>query len=467
MTYPSPYPPAYPPQYYVPQAAAVALRPGLVTAMGVTSIVVAGLSLLAGIISGLYTRHMYTIGQEAANRARSVTGSGGAGGAPVATPSVLTLPTPADLERAAAADNQRLERRRDSLVELFNGLQEMTTAQREQLAALLGRYAERMVPHSLFQGPALSPADVRTAVRRAGVLPRPSPNEPETAWFELPAGRMEIYADRAIFRPADGTGNLRVAAPKDGPSVEGLRFTLAFDQPAAEPVKGAPARGVIHRSGLNDQQVETVIRAVVQQCETGFSRSPTPTQLATFREELRKRLPPLVTTQYLHAPVNQVMVDPDGSIGVKFASGSLLVDSMGTVQFRVSGAVHEVVMNPVAGVLMIGEVVASAMLAVFLLVCGILVMKNSPRGAGLHWIYAMLKLPIAVLGGVTFVWVLGDLKSGMMRIGVPGSSSGTEGVIMFGVVMAVVAAVYPLILMIVLSTPTVRQFYASERARTN
>jgi hypothetical protein len=138
---------------------------------------------------------------------------------------------------------------------------------------------------------------------------------------------------------------------------------------------------------------------------------------------------------------------------------------MGTVQLQVSSAVHEIVMNPVAGVLMIGEFVASAMLAVFLLVSGILVMKNSPRGAGLHWIYALVKLPIAILGGVTFVWVLGDLKSGMSRMGLSGASGGDSGVIMFGVVMAVIAAIYPLILMIVLSTPSVRQFYASERAR--
>ena len=54
-------------------------------------------------------------------------------------------------------------------------------------------------------------------------------------------------------------------------------------------------------------------------------------------------------------------------------------------------------------------------LALYLLVCGILVLRESPRGRRLHLIYAVLKIPVAIAGALAVWWLTSDFIAAAQR----------------------------------------------------
>lgn len=463
---------------YVPLPAAPAGRgrPGLVTAVGVTSIIVASICLIGGLANGFYVFGVQWLGRISANQAQSQMASAAvAQQAAAATGGgVFGVPSPDQLERENAAEQARLAGRRDALVELFTGLHELSDDQRRQLAAVLGRHADRIVPHSVFTARGVTAADVRDWVQRAGSLPADAPTASPPVFFRLTAGELTLYDDRAVFRAGDGTGTIRSAA-RDGESLDGLRFTLAatdggtLEAPASaggDPAAGSPAGPAttpvrIHRSGMADADVEQAIQMIETNLSGNGATALNPSQLATLRRELQTHVPALVSPGTAYQPARFVANPTGGPATLYLTNGSIEIDSSGTVVTQSSNAVHQVTLNPVAGVLMVGELFASAALAVFLLVSGIMLLRHSPRAAGLHWLYAVVKLPVAVLGGVTFAWVTTELSSGFGRMN--GTGPAGQGPVTFAWTMALAAATYPVVLLFVLSSRTVRTYFASER----
>jgi hypothetical protein len=115
--------------------------------------------------------------------------------------------------------------------------------------------------------------------------------------------------------------------------------------------------------------------------------------------------------------------------------------------------------NPWAALLAVGESLLSLGLAIYLLVIGILVFRGSHAGARQHRIYALIKIPLALLAGVASGWMYFGFVSSM-----PFS---TRGIGVFFVVFAIVAAVismaYPIGLLIALQSRSVRGYYAQGR----
>jgi hypothetical protein len=106
--------------------------------------------------------------------------------------------------------------------------------------------------------------------------------------------------------------------------------------------------------------------------------------------------------------------------------------------------------------LMIGlNALASFALSVYLLISGIMVLRQSPRGATLHWIYVAIKIPLEILVGAALWWFFSQMLSGnggaARRLGaITGVSS----------VAVVLGCVYPIVLVFVLSSRTVREYYS-------
>jgi hypothetical protein len=465
MSHYSAYPP---PGVYLPAAVAGRTRPGIVTAIGVVGIIVASISLITGFVSGLMILGRYSISTAAANKARSMTSSaGGIGASSIGGPATnpAGLPTPLELSQQEQAQRGQLEFRRDALARLFASLRPMTAQQQKNLAALLGQSADKMLPQNILQAAALSPTDLQEQVSSSGTLTPTRPDDPAPVYFELKTGRLEVFTDSAVFRPADGSPRLRASAAPGAMSLAGLQLAVKQSPPAPA---SSPTTNptTFYRSGLNEAEVATVLQTV----QNVLSGQPPNTplngpQLATLRSELQNTLPPIVDKNRAYAPLSLAQVQPDGSALLKLTNAVLVIDPSGTVTQKFSMSIHEVVFDPVVGVLLIGEFAGSTLLAIFLIIASIAVLRDYRRGAGLMWIYALLKVPVAIVGGVVFVWGVQQLVHSIAKLNSTASSSADEGFRTFGIVMTVLSCIFPVVLMIVLSTGTVRSFFAAQRAR--
>ncbi|QOV92241.1 hypothetical protein [Humisphaera borealis] len=443
-------------------------RPGLVTAIGVTSIIVASLGLIAGVVGGLWTMMMYRSAQMVA------TASSGANARSNASSSALVLPTPDELDADAEAKRAVRATRRAGLLDLLDGIRPLSPAVRAQADGLLARHAERVVPRSLLTRPEVSTADLRNAIAAMGSLPPVQAGDSEGSFVQFKeTGRLELYASRAVFKPADGSGTLRSAGPataaeedaaiaaltvEPGPLPAAETPDQASPQPPSPPVGGGFGGGrQVFPSGLNGKEVQSVTQKA--QAATGGKLNTA--QLAAVTYALQNQSPPLVKSQMTYSPIRMATVQPDGQALVLFSDGMLLLDSAGTVVQQSTNNLQEVTIDPIGLTLMIGEAVAAALMAAFLMASGILLLRNSPRAHHFHWVYAVLKLPLAVIGSVAFAWVMQDVISGVNRMS---TGNTADRMTTIAVWMAVAGVLYPIALMIALATPTVRDYFAAERS---
>jgi len=100
--------------------------------------------------------------------------------------------------------------------------------------------------------------------------------------------------------------------------------------------------------------------------------------------------------------------------------------------------------------------------AIVLLIAGISVIRDSPKGARRHWIYVWVKLPIVLLSTVisamTYKAIFGRM-AGSMPPGPLGGGLGTLMVVFSVAGSLIISLAYPVTLMIVFSTRRVRDYY--------
>lgn len=122
--------------------------------------------------------------------------------------------------------------------------------------------------------------------------------------------------------------------------------------------------------------------------------------------------------------------------------------------------------NSSAAVLTLAENAVSAALAVYLLIIGILVLRDARAGGKLHWIYVAIKLPLVIVAALAMFWLYSGVIAGFnnaMRSAAPPGSAPPSAAWSFGiyaVFVAVVSAAYPIALIVVLTSKSVRKFYS-------
>jgi hypothetical protein len=111
--------------------------------------------------------------------------------------------------------------------------------------------------------------------------------------------------------------------------------------------------------------------------------------------------------------------------------------------------------KPLAVFLMI-ESLASAALAIYLFVVGIFVLRNTLASRKLHWIYVWIKLPLAALAiaaTARLSWAYGQA-----------AYNGAEKGMAIGVMIAAILGIlYPVILMVVLKSRGVKDYYVQAK----
>jgi hypothetical protein len=205
------------------------------------------------------------------------------------------------------------------------------------------------------------------------------------------------------------------------------------------------------------------VQAVVQQAQSAAGNKLNPSQLNSLQVLLSAPGQQLVTSGSASGAVVSAYTQPDNTAFIMFAGG-------GSVTLGPQGSVVRVTamptftgfsINPVAlGLMLVTSLILMA-LAVYLLVCGILTLRQSMRARRLHLIYALVKIPLSVAAGVASAWVMRDMMSSFGG----GAATPTMGFALFtGAFPILIGCAYPVALLIALNLRAVREYYAGVTA---
>jgi hypothetical protein len=125
--------------------------------------------------------------------------------------------------------------------------------------------------------------------------------------------------------------------------------------------------------------------------------------------------------------------------------------------------------NPFAAMLSMLAAVLSFGIAIYLLVAGIQVLRDSPSGAKLHRWYVMLKIPLVIFATAVAIWLSTSMMSGMMS-SLPPGVGGADAAVRFGFMLAgalipaCIGLAWPIALIFLLRSKSVRSYYNTVRA---
>ena len=295
----------------------------------------------------------------------------------------------------------------------------------------------------------LTAATVTAAVTRSRPqVPRQTGPEAE---FETQQGAVRVYADHADFKSGDGSVTIRTSAASHSNSVHrsSTSASLPTDHATASSFNGT----------LTPAQVGRIVSAAQQMAVTPMNAA----QVAALSRSLSAYNQSLVTpgagTQVL-----SVISNPNGNVIISFNTGNMLVlgpqgrvISSGTApmpRFNVGGGSFVAVLTDAAG---------SIALAIFLLVAGILVFRPTSRPVRLLRVYAILKIPLAIVAGVGLGVMGYRFATGIASSGLAATSSGpaATGFIVWGAIIGALGLAFPIALLIATSSQTVRNYYYS------
>ncbi len=393
-------PPAYPPRRLGP--------PRVVTNLGVFSIVVASLGLIAAVVATFAVVIYASTLTAAATRAASI--------AAAAAPAVSAAPGPAEVvdpDGLAAAD-------RVAVMQGLSRSRPVTPGQAVQLDELLAESGRRIVN----VGGGIDPAVVAAAVTASGQLNAlgmaGSEADSTPSYYVLSTGRLELTDGRAVFFPADGQ-----------PAVRAVAYVLP------ELAEGAAA------PPLSDDAIRSTLRAVAR-LNGGRPKSAQVKGLLTLlRGSGQQVVVPTTDASDPAAEVTAASTDDDGTLTVSTARGGdtcqLQVTPGGQVSASLTTAAAAAAaavppLNSAALGFVVIAAAAQGAVAIYLLIAGIVTVRQSRFGRVLHWVYVGVKMPVATAAviataslfvtlrpngvGPTLPWLVPDLLGLAYAVGV-------------------------------------------------
>lgn len=433
--------PAQPLPYVIPHRTG---RPALVTAIGVLSIVFGSIGGFWGLITTFQAIGFYFASVMSSSVAAA-----------------QAKATQAQLQTAAVASQQRggvgvgvvgpqgmSKPERDAAVAQLARLQPLTPTRRRQLETILAASGQDIAP---------------AQVSESGTMPQMRTDEQPPTFFVTPRGRLEVFNDRAVFLPQSGA-IVRASAPPEPPP--GSPAPPAAPNPPTDPaaedgavVESTSSPPASAAAGTQPFALTpTEVQAVVTQAQTTTGNKLNRSQMNSLRVLLSAPGQQLVPQGSATAAVLSAQPQPDGTAFIVFAGG-------GSVTLGPQGNVVRVTavptftgfsINPVALGLMLVTSLLLMALAVYLLVCGILTLRQSTRGRRLHLIYAIAKIPLSVAAGVASAWVMRDMVSSFGG----GAAAPTVGFALFtGAFPILLGCAYPVALLIALNLRSVREYY--------
>jgi hypothetical protein len=127
--------------------------------------------------------------------------------------------------------------------------------------------------------------------------------------------------------------------------------------------------------------------------------------------------------------------------------------------------------NPLAAILSAIAELLSFALAVLLLVAAIQILRDAPSGPKLHRWYALAKIPLVIFATAVSLWLTIGMMQSIMASMPPaaGGAAGPQSAFMWSfmaartILPALLALAYPVALLIILRSRTVREYYNAVR----
>jgi len=177
-------------------------RPGILTAVGVMSIVVACISMLASVSGILMAALLAMMGTIKPMRL----------GPPVVTPSTQMSPMASGGLLVAPEEDGLQVNTRAMIIATMRRRRSLNDAQATQLHVLLAQAGKKIFPGDVKT---LTPGLVRSNITEAGTIPGDGTSSGST-YFIVGAGRIEAFDDHAVFRAVGSGDVVSVSADGDG-----------------------------------------------------------------------------------------------------------------------------------------------------------------------------------------------------------------------------------------------------------
>lgn len=439
---PPPPLPVQPIAYGTPSATG---RPGLLTNIGVLSIVIGVFGIMFNAAMGM-TSFGFMIASQASQA--------------IAAAAAATTPS-----NVAIDDSVMSRAQRRIVIDGLSQVQPLSPARRRQLDAILAEGGDQLIPGA---GAGLTAASVRANVSDSGRLPDADGGEGPN-YFILGRGRLELFDTHAVFYPVSGGEAVRAQAPEDEEPLDDAADT----EPALE---ADPDADPTAESGLSERQVQ----AAIQQIQTmlasqggaqGNKPQLTAAQVKTlkgrFSDPVSGFLAPATDIAGVRRQVNAAIAMPDGSVMIGTQTGNMQIDPSGKVTSSFTfpnpvagGAGIGFRVNEVAVLLSMVGAAAGVALAIYLIVIGSLVLRQHPKGGRLHAIYAWLKIPLAIGCAIAWVWMFSSF-AGSVAGGTNTAPMWRGRMTFAAIAIAVLGCAYPIGLLLALRSQSVRNYYNS------
>ena len=199
---------------------------------------------------------------------------------------------------------------------------------------------------------------------------------------------------------------------------------------------------------LTPAQVNQIVARVQSTTGNGLNAA----QLASLRSQLSAPNQ-LIAPGTAWSPIRYANARRRGNAVIQFSGGMLVLGPQG--QVLSSGTVMpRLRVNGTAAAIVIGEELLSVLLAIYLFVIGILMFRPSRRMPGLHRVYAVIKLVLALTGAAGIAWMGYEFVSGIGPV-----TASVPGFLIFALIIAIIGCAYPVGLLIALRAGTVRNYF--------
>jgi hypothetical protein len=388
-------------------------RPLILSTVGVLSIIVASLSLIADFIS-----------LSVANVLTSMAAMG-----PMAAPPVVaTPPAPVAVRaRSEYVGSQGLSASQRQVVidglSQVHSLSEIRQKQLDGLLADVGQEVIRLSPENLTTDRVVA---YTTDVRE---IPSGSGGAPDDM-FILGSGRLQISDESAVFFPDNSPSPIRSGG---GSYTDSDGTHIATEQIAAivDRVRN------LSNQAITDAQINSLEAELESTSQTLITPSPSVTQAA--------------------AQVLGAQSLPDGTIAVTTKNGSMSFAPAGQSfpgvmaggAMRGNWMMGTKVPRENATMLML-DAMLSFLAAGFLLACGIVTLRNLPLSRWMHIVYAIAKIMLAGFS----CYAIYTMAFAMDSNAPDARATALAWMLIFGAV----GAIYPVVLVIVMNLKSVREF---------
>lgn len=358
-------------------------------------------------------------------------------GTPATMPVVLNPQTASDIQVPPLGLKQS---DRKFIVSSLSAMQKLNDRQTLELQNFLMLTGSSIFPSTTN---AITDEDIKFQITRSGQHKSGGEDDSAYTWFDTQNGKLKVfdtsvYLDRGSNSPPTATSYSINATTVVGPAYG----SLAMAQ----------------------------INAAVRQMKTMWPKPPplNAAQQATLVQELKSPSQQLLSPVPNQYPISTVMVDADGMTTIVFqGNGQIQIDRQGNTVYKRSAPYIPPPYQPPAVLsisqrtttLTLVDSLLSAGLAFLLLAAGIQTLRGSRSGSLLHRIFAWIKLPIAILGLIAALALGQEISQNFTANAAVSdwpSSLLTPTIILL---VALLGALYPILLLIVFRQPKVRTFY--------